>query len=229
MNEMQTFTHEEFGTIRMVERDGELWFVLKDVCGALDIGNSRNVYGRLDDDEKGVHQMDTLGGVQSTHIVNESGLYNVVLRSDKPEAKEFKRWITHEVLPSIRKTGSYTLLPTTEVLRRQLTTDDYLRAAAIVSNCRNERLPYVLGFLEQGGFSTPKVERYCAELPAKAVAEAINDAIRNHGFTQTQICNLTGIDKVQIGRYRKGYCQPRPERAELIVKIIKGAIPEPEN
>lgn len=226
MNEMQTFVHEDFGTIRMVERDGEPWFVATDVCRALDLSNPTVAVDRLEMDERSKLN---LGRQGEAWFINEPGLYALALSSRKPEAKEFKRWITHEVLPSIRKVGSYTRLPTTEVLRRQLTTDDYLRAAAIVSNCRNERLPYVLGFLEQGGFSTPQVERCCAELPAQAVAGAINDAIQNHGFTQAQICHLTGIDKVQIGRYRRGRCQPRPERAELIVKIIKDAILEPEN
>lgn len=93
------------------QTDGEIiWFVLKDVCDALGIANSRNVYARLDDDEKGVHQIDTLGGVQEMQVVNEPGLYNVILRSDSEKAKPFRRWVTHEVLPSIRKQGYYSLM-----------------------------------------------------------------------------------------------------------------------
>lgn len=88
---------------------GEPWFVAKDVCNALGIKNSRDAVDRLDDDEKGVVQTDTLGGPQKVTIVNESGLYSLILRSDKPEAKAFKRWITHEVLPAIRKTGGYVI------------------------------------------------------------------------------------------------------------------------
>lgn len=106
MNEMRIFDYHG-NTVRTVERDGEPWFVLKDVCAVLGIGNSRMVFDRLDDDEKGVSQIDTLGGLQNMSVINESGLYNVILRSDKPEAKPFRKWVTSEVLPTIRKTGGY--------------------------------------------------------------------------------------------------------------------------
>ena len=107
-NTMQIFTNTELNAnIRVVEIDGQPFFVAKDVCDALDIVNSRDAITRLDDDERGVASIDTLGGKQQMTAVNEYGLYNLILGSRKPEAKQFKRWITHEVLPSIRKTGSY--------------------------------------------------------------------------------------------------------------------------
>jgi len=108
MNELQIFTYE--GTpLRTVEKDGEVWWVLRDVCGVLGIRNHSNVALRLDEDEKVLHLVeDPNGQAQQTVIVNEPGLYNVILRSDKPEAKDFKRWVTHDVLPSIRRTGGYT-------------------------------------------------------------------------------------------------------------------------
>lgn len=106
MNELQVFRYQD-NEVRTVEVDGEPWFVLKDVCAVLGIGNSRMVFDRLDSDEKGVSQIDTPGGLQNVNIINESGLYNVILRSDKPEAKPFRKWVTSEVLPSIRKTGGY--------------------------------------------------------------------------------------------------------------------------
>jgi prophage antirepressor-like protein len=93
--------------VRMFMVNDEPQWVLKDVCDVLDVGNSRDVAARLDDDEKGVDIIDTLGGKQETTIVNEPGLYNVILLSRKPEAKEFKRLVTHEILPSIRRTGGY--------------------------------------------------------------------------------------------------------------------------
>ena len=77
------------------------------MCSVLEIGNSRDDMARLDNDEKGVDIIDTLGGKQEVSIINESGLYNIILVSRKPEAKKFKRWVTHEVLPSIRKHGLY--------------------------------------------------------------------------------------------------------------------------
>lgn len=106
MNELQVFRYRS-NEVRTVEINGEPWFVLKDVCAVLGIGNSRMVFDRLDSDEKGVSQIDTPGGLQNVNIVSESGLYNVILRSDKPEAKPFRKWVTSEVLPSIRKTGGY--------------------------------------------------------------------------------------------------------------------------
>ena len=111
MNEITFFENEQFGTIRTLSIDGEPWFVAADVCRALDIKNSRDAIARLDDDEKGVALTDTLGGKQGMSTVNESGLYSLVLGSRKPEAKQFKRWITHDVIPAIRKTGAYSVKP----------------------------------------------------------------------------------------------------------------------
>ena len=107
MNDLQIFENKDFGKVRTVTLNGAPWFVAADVCRALDIANSRDAVKRLDDDERGVVSTDTLGGVQEMTVVNESGLYSLVLGSRKPEAKQFKRWITHEVIPTIRKTGGY--------------------------------------------------------------------------------------------------------------------------
>lgn len=106
MNKITIFNYEG-NTVRTVMKDGNPWWVLKDVCSVLDIGNSRDVMARLDSDEKGVDIIDTPGGKQEVSIINESGLYSVILVSRKPEAKKFKRWVTHEVLPSIRRHGLY--------------------------------------------------------------------------------------------------------------------------
>lgn len=93
--------------VRVMLRDGAPWFVAVDVCRILEIANPRDAMSRLDDDEKGVGSTDTPGGVKDVNIVSEAGLYALVLGSRKPEARAFKRWVTHEVLPSIRKTGGY--------------------------------------------------------------------------------------------------------------------------
>jgi prophage antirepressor-like protein len=101
----------QFGAqqIRVAIQGDDPWFIASDVCAALDIGNHRQALTRLDDDEKGVISNDTLGGRQEMLIISEPGLYSLILTSRKDEAKAFKRWIVHEVIPSIRKTGSYTL------------------------------------------------------------------------------------------------------------------------
>ena len=109
MNELMIFSNEEFGNVRAIQIEGEPWFVAADVCRTLEIGNTSQALSRLDEDEKDVILNDTLGGVQKMSIVNEPGLYTLVLGSRKDEAKGFKRWITHEVIPSIRKTGKYEL------------------------------------------------------------------------------------------------------------------------
>lgn len=106
MNDIQVFDFED-NAVRVIDIDGEPWFVAADVCRILDIKNSRDAVADLDDDEKGVANTDTLGGRQEMRIINESGLYNLIFRSRKPEAKKFRKWVTAEVLPSIRKTGMY--------------------------------------------------------------------------------------------------------------------------
>ena len=107
MNELQIFQNPQFGAIRTITKDGEPWFVAADVCKALDIANTTDALNRLDDDEKARLNLGLCGG--ATNCVNEPGLYSLVLGSRKPEARAFKRWITHDVVPSIRKTGGYAL------------------------------------------------------------------------------------------------------------------------
>ena len=106
MNEMQVFKYKD-NEVRTVEQGGEVWWVLADVCRVLALSEPHRVAHRLDEDEKGRTQITTLGGDQKMTIISESGLYKVILRSDKPEAKKFTRWVTHEVLPTIRRTGGY--------------------------------------------------------------------------------------------------------------------------
>lgn len=109
MTDLQIFNNDRFGQVRIVPVEGELMFVAKDVCDCLEITKHRDAISRLDSDERGSVKLDTPGGKQDVAAINEYGLYNLVLSSRKPEAKEFKRWITHDVIPSIRKTGSYSL------------------------------------------------------------------------------------------------------------------------
>lgn len=115
----QYCTHD----VRVLEVEGEPWFVLADLCKVLDLANPRNVAARLDGATKGVRRVDTLGGAQQMTIVSEAGMYEVVIRSDKPEAAAFRRWITTEVLPSIRKRGGYL---TPEATEKALTDPDFI-------------------------------------------------------------------------------------------------------
>ena len=107
MNGLQVFSYEG-NEVRTVQKDDGTWWVLKDVCAVLDVSNNRDAALRLDEDEKDdVGITDAIGRQQNTTVISESGLYNVILLSRKPEAKKFKRWVTHEVLPAIRRHGAY--------------------------------------------------------------------------------------------------------------------------
>ena len=106
-NNLMIFENPEFGAVRSILIDGDPWFVAADVCKALEIEKTNRALSRLDDDEKGAHSVSTPGGRQRMSIISESGLYSLILGSRKPEARAFKRWITHEVIPSIRKHGAY--------------------------------------------------------------------------------------------------------------------------
>ena len=123
MNQLQVFNNTEFGRVRTMVINGSPWFVAKDVCECLGLTKHRDAVSRLDGDERGSVEVDTLGGTQQMAAVNEYGLYNLVLSSRKPSAKAFKRWITHEVIPAIRKHGAYM---TGETLEQALTSPDFL-------------------------------------------------------------------------------------------------------
>ncbi|MEJ6013791.1 BRO family protein [Corynebacterium sp. H127] len=106
MSELQKFSFQGF-EVRTIFADGETWFVLNDLCRVLEVANPRSAASRVNPQDKGVRSVDTLGGQQNMTVVNESGMYDVVLESRKPHARAFRRWVTSEVLPEIRRTGSY--------------------------------------------------------------------------------------------------------------------------
>ena len=131
MNELQIFKNSEFGEIRTVSKNNEPWFVAIDVCNALELSNPTVVVGRLDEDERTKFN---LGRQGMTNIVNEYGLYNLILASRKKEAKKFKRWITHDVIPTIRKHGAYM---SSEVIEKTLSDPDYL--IRLATNLKEEK------------------------------------------------------------------------------------------
>lgn len=116
MTDLQIFNSPEFGAIRTIEKDGEPWFVGKDVATALGYSDSfGSLKKHVDEEDKLVCQIDSAGQKRDITIINESGLYSLVLSSKLPTAKKFKRWVTSEVIPSIRKTGSYSALDMTQL------------------------------------------------------------------------------------------------------------------
>lgn len=132
MNELQIFKNSEFGEIRTVTKNNEPWFVAIDVCNALDLKNPTVSVGRLDEDEVTKFNLGGLSG--ESNIVSEYGLYNLILASRKKEAKKFKRWITHEVIPSIRKHGAYM---SSDVIEKTLSDPDYL--IRLATNLKEEK------------------------------------------------------------------------------------------
>lgn len=126
MEGLRVFENAQFGQVRTVAKEGQPWFVAADVCRALDLGQVTNTIRRLDDDEKALISIKGISrGNDQVSIINEPGLYSLVLGSRKPEAKAFKRWITHEVIPSIRKNGGY-------IAGQETMTDDELLANALM-------------------------------------------------------------------------------------------------
>jgi len=138
--------------VRVVFVESETWFIAKDICTVLEVGNVSQALSRLDDDEKGVILNDTPGGKQEMTIVSESGLYSLVLSSRKPEAKAFKKWITSEVLPSIRKTGQFAIATTQ-------TTGDMIVQMALAFKAQEEKLLLLQNKLELESQRTNQIEQ----------------------------------------------------------------------
>lgn len=125
MNDVTIFRKDEFGAVRAVTLEVEPWFVAADVCRALGLGNSSDVIKRLDEDERTLVSIEGASNGLPVNAINEPGLYALILGSRKPEAKAFKRWITHEVIPEIRKTGGY-------IAGQETMDDDQLLANALM-------------------------------------------------------------------------------------------------
>lgn len=218
MNELQIFNNEEFGEVRTVSIGGEPWFVGKDVATALGYSNHKDALAKhIDEEDKRGSQIATPGGTQEMTIINESGLYSLIFGSRLESAKRFKRWVTSEVLPAVRKTGRYEVQP-----QRELTKDDYIRAASIVAGCRNERMPYVLNFLERAGFSVPELE---SEAGMKREADSVDRGMlvklmNDSGKSLNELSRLTHICKSALSYYRRGIYVPSPERYAVIIELL---------
>ena len=215
MNELQVFNNSEFGQVRTLTIEEEPWFVGKDVAVALGYADTKNALkAHVDREDKGVSQIATPSGEQTMTIINESGLYALIFGSKLESAKRFKHWVTHDVLPAIRKTGSYSIIPKARVL----TTDDYMKAAQLAATCRNERLPYVLGFLEQAGFNIPEVQHPAPDVPVDC--SEIERLMKERGITITELSKLTNICKASLSYYKRGICKPPRERYRIIIEAL---------
>lgn len=131
MNKLQVFNNEELGQVRTVVKGEDVWFVAKDVCEVLEIKNTTQAMQKLDPEER---TMFNIGRQGETNIINESGLYSLIMTSRKPQAKAFKKWVTSEVLPSIRKHGAYM---TDQVLEQAVTNPDF--AIGLLTKLKEEK------------------------------------------------------------------------------------------
>lgn len=243
MNGLQTFANEEFGTVRSLMIEDMPWFVGYDVAKALGYVKPRNAVSvHVDDEDKntaliqGAIQGGTQGNPNMT-IINESGLYSLILSSKLPAAKRFKRWVTSEVLPAIRRTGGYgtaTQAAETETAAetlpaRETTNDDYLRAASIVASCKNERLPYVLAYLSKAGLSTVcPVQTQEEQRDRYEIMRLLVKAYNDYGIRDTTIGKATGLNRAQIRMYRTGERFPKAGRAEYIKAVVEPMLVEQE-
>lgn len=179
MNELKNFTFED-QQIRVLTIEGEPWFVGKDVAEVLGYSNSRKaIADHVDSEDKGVTKCYTLGGTQQIAIINESGLYSLILSSKLPDAKKFKHWVTHEVLPTIRKHGAYM-------------TDQ--KAAAIVTD-KNALADLLQQAADQLKEKDVKIERLTAELEVSNKKATYLDLIveTKDGMTATQVAQDYGL------------------------------------
>ena len=162
--------------VRVTILDGDPWWVAADVCSVLDIGNSRDVLGRLDLDEKGVGSIDTPGGAQVVNTINEPGLYSLILGSRKSQAKAFKRWITHEVIPAIRKTGRFSVAAESGAQHiADLSKTETLRLALAIADER-DALKATIGVLAQKASGLDRIAAVDGSLCISTAAKCLKVA-----------------------------------------------------
>lgn len=172
MNNIQVFNNEELGCIRTVIINDQPWFVGKDIAVALGYSNTRDALAkRVDDEDKGVAKCDTLGGTQELAVINESGLYSLILSSKLPSAKKFKRWVTSEVLPSIRKTGHYGNTPLKDVINLiRITRDNMEKQGASPTQIAET----INGICEQYGINLPNFVIHPEQVTMKNVFDMVD-------------------------------------------------------
>ena len=211
MTNIQIFKYEN-NDVRTVEMNGEPWFVLKDVCKALGIAKYRDVADRLDADERAPVRVDTLGGAQEMTCINESGLYSVILRSDKPAAKPFRKWVTSEVLPSIRKNGGYI------AGQEQLSPEELMAKALLVANkTLAERDARISELTVQNTIMLPKAE-YFDELVDRNTLTNFRETAKELGISEKAFIRFL-IDKKYIFRNQRGKLMPYADRSDGLFEV----------
>lgn len=230
-NEIEVFQNPDFGEIRTLTVNGEPWFVGKDVAERLGYSNpSKAVISHVDDEDKRFEMMSISdsqnGNLVKTAIINESGLYSLILSSKLPKAKAFKRWITSEVIPAIRKTGGY-----------RTNTENLFRCAQIMASCRPENLPQVMNILGQIvpgiGVENPACEapplpqaehlpsiRKHTRCEAKFNLKALNAILAERDITDSMLARMIGCSDGVVSKWRRGIMQPCAENRERLCNVL---------
>ena len=219
MNDLMIFKNDKFGEIRTLEINNEPWFVAKDICDILEIKNSRQALTRLDEDEKSDVILNDGSQNRSMSAVNEYGLYNLILASRKKEAKEFKRWITHEVIPSIRRHGGY-------IAGQEQMTDEELMAKAVLMakskiqelNQRNQQLEMQNSQLTVvNEIMKPKAE-YFDDLVDRNLLTSFRETAKTLGIKEKIFVNFL-IEHKYIFRDKRGKLQPFAEKNKGLFEL----------
>ncbi len=219
MNNLQIFENERFGRVRTIEQNGEPWFIARDVCECLSIGKYRDAVSRLEEDERGSVEMDTPGGRQSLSAVNEYGLYSLVLSSRKPEAKEFKRWITHEVIPAIRKTGGYISGA------KEMSDEEIMAKALLIGKRTIEQQQLRIQNLEvtnseltvSNTIMRPKAD-YFDELVDRNLLTNFRETAKQLGIGQKAFVNFL-LEKKYVYRDKKGKLMPYAGKGDGLFEV----------
>lgn len=213
MNELKIFNNPDFGEVRTMNIGGEPWFVGKDVAGVLGYSNPNDALKkRVDADDKGVAKCDTLGGAQELTIINESGLYSLVLSSKLPTAKAFKRWITHDVIPSIRKNGGYI------AGQESMTAEELMAKALLVAKKTIEEKEAELSRKQvENAIMAPKAD-YFDELVDRNLLTGIRETAKELGVKQKVFVDFL-LDKKYLHRSKSGKLTPTAGKGDGLFEM----------
>lgn len=211
MNELRIFNYNE-NAVRTTEIDGEPWFVLKDVCEVLGLSDTNRTAERLDADELTRIKLVSGGQAREMIAINESGLYNVILRSDKPEAKPFRKWVTSEVLPSIRKSGGY-------IAGQEAMSPEELMASALLMAQKTieARDARISALTVQNQIMAPKAEYFDA-IVDRNLLTSFRETAKQLGIGERVFITFL-LEKKYLYRDQKGKLQPRADKNDGLFEL----------
>lgn len=211
MDELKIFNYND-NDVRTVQKDGEPWFVLKDVCQVLGLSDTNKTAERLDSDELTRTKLVSGGQEREMYIINESGLYSVILRSDKPEAKPFRKWVTSEVLPSIRRNGGY-------IAGQETMTPEELMAKALMVAQKTlaEREARISALTVENQIMRPKAE-YFDDLVDRNLLTSFRETAKQFGVKEKVFIKFL-LDKKFIYRDKKGKLMPYADKNNGLFEV----------